>query len=138
MNSIKSALLTGRRADIQLREREVRDGLFTFVPAVPSAQTRHGNRCRTGSGRRRGDGVRSPDHCAGDDWAVIPSLRAPSQLGDQQRADARKLLGVPKDAFLLCSFGILAPTKLNDRLLRAFLASELAQDLALAVTADLT
>lgn len=60
------------------------------------------------------------------DWAVIPMLRAPAQTRD--RAAARRRLGVAEDAFLICSFGLLGPNKLNARLLDAFLASPLVQD----------
>ena len=41
---------------------------------------------------------------------------------------ARKMLGFNSDDFLVCSFGILGPTKLNHRLLRAWLKSSLSQD----------
>ena len=59
-------------------------------------------------------------------WKVIPLLR---QLADQYpRAAARKALGLPQDAFILCSFGRLDPLKLNHRLIEAFLASSLVRD----------
>ncbi len=57
-------------------------------------------------------------------WAVIPLLRAPEVGID--RAGARKRLGVPEDALLVCSFGVLGQIKLNHRLLEAWLASTLA------------
>lgn len=60
------------------------------------------------------------------DWSVIPLLRVP---GDKhERAVARKALNLPEDAFVVCSFGLLGPTKLNHRLLTAWLASDLAKD----------
>ena len=59
------------------------------------------------------------------EWKVIPHLRAPL---DGNREEARRSLGIgPKD-FLICSFGILAPTKLNDRLITAWNASTLRHD----------
>ena len=40
----------------------------------------------------------------------------------------RQALGLPKDAFVVCSFGFMAPTKLNSRLVDAWLASSMAED----------
>lgn len=61
-----------------------------------------------------------------DNWSVIPLLRAP-ELG-LDRAEARRLLKLGHDDFVVCSFGFLAPTKQNHRLLDAFLSSTLAKD----------
>ena len=61
-----------------------------------------------------------------DDWAVIPHLRTPAQGSNRQRA--RQALKLPDDAFVVCSFGVLGPTKLNHRLIEAWLASPLAHD----------
>src|SRR5699024_572958 len=52
---------------------------------------------------------------AGDDWAVIPLLRAPALESD--RAAARRQLKLNNDDFVVCSFGLLGPNKLNHRLL---------------------
>ncbi|MBU2755766.1 glycosyltransferase [Acidithiobacillus sp. CV18-2] len=62
---------------------------------------------------------------AADHWRVIPHMRKPA--GAVDRASARRALGVPEDAFIVCSFGVLGPHKLNHRLLAAWLASPLAQ-----------
>jgi glycosyltransferase involved in cell wall biosynthesis len=63
---------------------------------------------------------------AAEDWQTIPLLRAfPSQIN---RATARRRLGIAEEDFVICSFGLLGPTKLNDRLLSAWLASPLAED----------
>ena len=66
------------------------------------------------------------EHSA-DDWQQIPLIRTPP-AGTVNRARARKVLGVAKNAFVVCSFGSLGPTKLNHRLLDAWLASPLAKD----------
>jgi glycosyltransferase involved in cell wall biosynthesis len=63
---------------------------------------------------------------AADDWAVIPLLRAPATKTD--RREARQTLGLPEADFVACAFGILGPTKLNHRLLDAWLASPLPED----------
>ncbi len=59
-------------------------------------------------------------------WSVIPLLRAPAlPIG---RLEARIALDIPEDAFVICSFGLLGPTKQNQRLLDAWLASTLSKN----------
>jgi glycosyltransferase involved in cell wall biosynthesis len=60
-----------------------------------------------------------------DDWAVVPHLRAPTSCMD--RAEARRLLHLSEDDFVVCSFGVLGRHKLNHRLLSAWLTSNLAE-----------
>jgi glycosyltransferase involved in cell wall biosynthesis len=45
-----------------------------------------------------------------------------------ERAAARKRLELPENAFLVCSFGLVTPSKLSYRLLEAWLASALAPE----------
>lgn len=60
-----------------------------------------------------------------DEWQTIPLLRAfPVQI---DRDAARARLGIGESEFVVCAFGILGPTKLNDRLLNAWLVSPLAE-----------
>lgn len=59
------------------------------------------------------------------DWAVIPHMRY-SRI-DEDKFSARKSLGFRTDDFLVCSFGLLGPHKLNHRLLQAWLCSALAR-----------
>lgn len=61
-----------------------------------------------------------------NDWSVIPHLHVNAM--PMRRAEARKALGLDVDAFLVCSFGLLGPTKQNARLLDAWLASPLSKD----------
>ncbi|WP_426192757.1 glycosyltransferase [Massilia sp. DWR3-1-1] len=63
---------------------------------------------------------------AARDWAVIALLRAPHVPAE--RTAARRALDLADDAFVVCSFGMLGPSKLNRRLLDAWLASPLAAD----------
>jgi glycosyltransferase involved in cell wall biosynthesis len=58
-----------------------------------------------------------------ENWAVIPQLRRIPKI--ISREDARRALGIPPKKFLVCSFGFLAPTKLNERLFDSWLASSL-------------
>jgi glycosyltransferase involved in cell wall biosynthesis len=59
-----------------------------------------------------------------DNWKVIPQVRRLSPKTDRQKA--RSALGISPDTFLVCSFGFLAPTKLNDLLFQSWLGSRLA------------
>jgi glycosyltransferase involved in cell wall biosynthesis len=67
---------------------------------------------------------------SGHDWQTIPLLRAFPALGNRAevRELARQRLGIGENEFLICSFGLLGPTKLNDRLLNAWLESPLSRD----------
>lgn len=60
------------------------------------------------------------------DWQVISMLNMGYQ--SNTRESARRALGFKDTDFLICSFGFLGPTKLNHRLLNAWLSSNLLQD----------
>ncbi|VVO30893.1 glycosyltransferase [Pseudomonas fluorescens] len=64
------------------------------------------------------------------DWVQIPLLRELADQSDKARTRSlsRAALGLAEDAFVVCSFGLLGETKLNDRLLDAWRASDLASD----------
>lgn len=61
-----------------------------------------------------------------DAWHHIPLLRA--LPGEIDRGAARAKLGIAPDDFVLCSFGIMAPTKCCAEILEAWLASPLNGD----------
>ncbi|HYC42800.1 MAG TPA: glycosyltransferase [Noviherbaspirillum sp.] len=61
---------------------------------------------------------------AGGDWKLIPLLRTPAATID--RSAARAALGIPENAFVVCSFGFVDGTKCSHRLLDAWLSSNLA------------
>lgn len=63
-------------------------------------------------------------HAAGNDWSVVPLLRIPAQ--DFDRTAARKALGIPENAFVVCSFGLVDRTKHSRRLVEAWLSSHFA------------
>ena len=69
-----------------------------------------------------------PQTAAG--WRTIPLLRGRPEgsIGPGARANARTRLGLANDDYVVCTFGMLGRTKLNDELLDAFLASPLALD----------
>jgi glycosyltransferase involved in cell wall biosynthesis len=65
---------------------------------------------------------------AADDWRTLPLLRGRAEAAPLTRAAARAALGLADDQFLVCSFGMLGPTKLSDKLLAAWLGSSLADE----------
>lgn len=62
----------------------------------------------------------------GDRCTVVPLLRHFEHVPG--RAEARARLGLGPRDFLVCSFGLIGPTKLNQELVDAFRASPLADD----------
>ncbi|MEJ1171806.1 glycosyltransferase [Variovorax sp. CCNWLW235] len=68
-------------------------------------------------------------NAAAADWALIPLLRTLPTADSGRRAEARAALGLEESDILVCSFGMLNPTKLNHRLLQSWQASSLAGDL---------
>ena len=64
-----------------------------------------------------------------EQWTQIPLLRTPAlPQVPSDRDSLRRSLGFENDDFVICSFGELGPTKLNSRLLAAWLESPLASD----------
>ncbi|WP_313706120.1 glycosyltransferase [Massilia sp.] len=59
-------------------------------------------------------------------WATLPLLRG--RRAGASRAQARQQLGLSPSEFVVCTFGMLGPTKRNTALLAAWGASPLAQD----------
>ncbi|MDL9999606.1 glycosyltransferase [Variovorax sp. J22P240] len=68
------------------------------------------------------------DESLSQGWAQIPHLRVLPPVVHNERAAARGELGLSASDFLVCAFGLLGPTKLNHRLLAAWLASPLATE----------
>lgn len=60
-----------------------------------------------------------------NNWSVIPLMRFPISASD--RTKARKYLGISETDFIVCSFGVIGPTKLSHRLMQAWLDSELSR-----------
>ncbi len=58
-------------------------------------------------------------------WKLIPHLRT-LQPGDREAARSR--LGISPADYVVCSFGLVDPTKLSDRLLSGWLNSQLASN----------
>jgi glycosyltransferase involved in cell wall biosynthesis len=112
------ALLAGQQADQVQANRD----LYPSNLAVLQDATRvivHSEHARTLA--RHWYGAQ-----AAHNWNVVPLPRAlPAQ---QDRAGARRALGIAAEAFLVCSFGFIAPTKLTLELLQAWSASTLQAD----------
>lgn len=64
---------------------------------------------------------------AANEWKLIQHLRVLPKRID--RVSARRQLGLQEDELLICSFGILGPTKLNHELLDACIQSGLFESL---------
>lgn len=60
-------------------------------------------------------------------WITIPLLRAHPQVFENNKNKIRNLLGLEKEDFLICSFGLLGEGKQNILLLQAWLNSKLSQ-----------
>jgi len=60
-----------------------------------------------------------------EDWYVITHLRKPQE--NINKAQCRQKLNISEKCFLICSFGILYPTKQNHRVLNAFIKSSLSK-----------
>lgn len=61
-------------------------------------------------------------------WAVIPHLRQAHRLDEATRQAARAELGLAPDALVICSFGLIGPSKLSHLVLEAFSRPPLADD----------
>jgi len=61
-----------------------------------------------------------------DAWRQIPQLRRLPDLG--RREEARRALGIAPGDLVFCCFGFIDPTKLDHRIVDAWLASPLAAD----------
>lgn len=57
---------------------------------------------------------------------IIPLLRNPSK--DFNKNEIRTKLNIPTDAFIICSFGFIDPSKITHQILEAFLNSRLVAD----------
>ncbi|WP_415759759.1 glycosyltransferase [Pseudomonas sp. LT1P18] len=66
----------------------------------------------------------------GSEWINIPLLRVPAESSIEARGEIRKKFGLNAEDFVVCSFGLLGPSKLNHRLLDAWLNSPMANDAA--------
>ncbi len=62
----------------------------------------------------------------GADWICLPLARQPTFV--PTRSEARRCLGLADEHFVVCCFGMMGPTKLNRRLLNAWLGSSLVRN----------
>jgi glycosyltransferase involved in cell wall biosynthesis len=63
-----------------------------------------------------------------NDWSIVPLLREPIDATAEHKRQARAELGFADGDFVVAAFGMIGPTKLNDRLLDSFLYSSLGRD----------
>lgn len=64
----------------------------------------------------------------GTTWRTVPLLRKPVDVSEEAKLVARHALGYSSTDFVVCSFGFLGKPKLNEQLIQAWAASDLAHD----------
>lgn len=109
-------------------ERHDQSQLFSVINKYPCsfAVTRHALGVLCHSDEARSLQVAWHGAEAAQDWAVIPMIRSTPRL--PARTDARHALGIKSDEFVVCAFGILGTSKLNHRLIEAWIESALGRD----------
>ena len=70
---------------------------------------------------------------AWNDLSVIPLLRGVPNLSDKDRVEARRRLCLAESEILICSFGNIAPSKLNSELISAYFRSRLSSNTSVKV-----
>jgi glycosyltransferase involved in cell wall biosynthesis len=98
--------------------------IWKYPANVPALEPARGVIVHSNFARQLGQKFYGGQFC--EDWRATRLLRrVPQPL---PRDIARKQLGFGEQDFVVCSFGVTGPTKLNHRLLEAWLESGLAQD----------
>tara|TARA_R110001583_G_scaffold149372_1_gene301447 strand:+ start:4049 stop:7822 length:3774 start_codon:yes stop_codon:yes gene_type:complete len=64
-------------------------------------------------------------YSVGNDWNYIPLVRSTDRMSN--RDSARRALNIAENDFVVCSFGFIDATKLNHKLLNAWLDSKLSK-----------
>ena len=114
----------GYPALIELKKKGIENSIWTY-PCNKSVLDQatgiivHSNHAKELAQRYFGEKV-------SDEWLIVPQLYTIPV--NASRDDARLALGFGENDFVVCSFGSLGPTKLNHRLLDAWLASDIAAD----------
>jgi len=108
------------------RQEDSADVVWRYPCNLSVLQRAHGIIIHSANSRRLAK--RWYDEAVGDDWFHIPLLRRPAAGDPARRRQAREKLGIKEDALVVCSFGFLGATKLNHRLLDAWLDSALVSD----------
>lgn len=106
--------------------RDIADVIWQYPANLPVLRSALGVIVHSENSRRLAREWYAGAEVESERWAVVPHLRVPES--GMSKAQARLALGLRDDAFVICSFGLLGPTKLNDRLLDAWLASGMAND----------
>jgi glycosyltransferase involved in cell wall biosynthesis len=108
-----------------LLERHSEPDLFKVINKYPCsyAVTRHAASVLCHSEEARALQIEWHGSEAARDWRVVPMIRTKPKL--PPRSQARRELNVADDEFLVCAFGILGRSKLNHRLIEAWMSSRL-------------
>ncbi|VVO62813.1 glycosyltransferase [Pseudomonas fluorescens] len=110
----------------RFHSKELVDTIWKYPANLPVLKSAQGVIIHSESSRKLAQQWYGPK--AGSDWVNIPLLRIPAESVADERAGIRRNLGLEPEDFVVCSFGLLGPSKLNDRLLDAWLNSPMADD----------
>lgn len=105
-------------------QSDITDVIWEYPCNLPVLQNALGVIVHSENSKRLADQHYGIGSCA--EWSVIPLLRMVPVV--KPRLQAKAELNFPEGSFVVCSFGMLGPTKLNHRLLGAFLQSALAKN----------
>lgn len=104
--------------------KELSDIIWRYPTNLCVLQNAHGVIVHSENSRRLGNQWYGNN--TAKNWALIPHLRVPER--GIHKDNARRLLNLKSTDFIVCSFGLLSLTKLNHRLLNAWLSSSLAKN----------
>lgn len=112
----------------RFHSKELGDAIRKYPGNLPVLRSAQGVIIHSENSRKLAEHWYGPG--AGGDWVNIPLLRVPAESSPQARGEIRNKLGLKAEDFVVCSFGLLGPSKLNRRLLDAWLISPMANDAA--------
>ncbi len=110
----------------RFKAEDIADVIFKYPCNFSVLENAHGMIVHSPSSRRLAQYWYGPQ--TDEKWAEIPLLKVSTYDDPRLRSTARTELDIAASDFIVCSFGLLGPTKLNHRLLDAWLNSALASD----------
>ncbi|CAH0263834.1 MULTISPECIES: glycosyltransferase [Pseudomonas] len=110
----------------RFHSKELVDAIWKYPANLPVLKSAQGVIIHSENSRKLANQWYGPR--VGSEWVNIPLLRVPAQPSPEARGETRNKLGLKAEDFVVCSFGLLGPSKLNHRLLEAWLSSPMAND----------
>ncbi|WP_448646093.1 glycosyltransferase [Pseudomonas mohnii] len=112
----------------RFHSKELVDAIWKYPANLPVLKSAQGVIIHSENSRKLAQHWYGPG--AGSEWVNIPLLRVPAEPTIDAHGEIRNRLGLGAEDFVVCSFGLLGPSKLNHRLLDAWLRSPMANDAA--------